>query len=157
MTEISVRAAVNGDATTLSQIALSSKAYWGYSKAFMEACRDELQVTPAKISSNELFYFVAEESGAPQGFYALQKLAPPEWELEALFVLPDNIGKGLGKKLMQHAKSTAKQLGAESILIQGDPNAVGFYEAQGAVKVGERESGSVAGRQLPLFRISLTV
>ena len=40
-------------------------------------------------------------------------------------------------------------------MIQGDPNASKFYEAAGARLVGTRESGSVPGRDLPLYEIDI--
>lgn len=39
--------------------------------------------------------------------------------------------------------------------IKCDPNAAGFYPAAGAKLVGERASGSIPGRDLPLFEIDL--
>ena len=40
-------------------------------------------------------------------------------------------------------------------MIQGDPNAEGFYLRCGAVRIGERESASIPRRMLPLFEIRL--
>jgi hypothetical protein len=36
-----------------------------------------------------------------------------------------------------------------------DPNAAGFYERSGAVRVGEAPSDAVPGRRLPLYEIRL--
>jgi len=41
------------------------------------------------------------------------------------------------------------------MIIQGDPNAEGFYRAMGAERIGEQESHSIPGRMLPLFSLSL--
>ena len=78
-----------------------------------------------------------------------------EMELEMLFVGPDSIGCGHGKRLLDHAKRTAQESGFESILVQGDPHADGFYRSQGGQLVGERPSESIPGRLLPLYRLSL--
>jgi hypothetical protein len=45
--------------------------------------------------------------------------------------------------------------GGGVITVQSDPNAAGFYSHCGGVAVGERESGSVAGRMLPLFELRI--
>ncbi len=154
--QTTIRGALGADADVLTRIAYSSKAYWGYSHEFMEACRDELAVTTQKIENPSFLYFVAMEQAVVQGFYAFEKHSSTQWELEALFVVPEKIGTGLGRLLMQHAKTKAMEFGVKTIIIQGDPNAEGFYVAQGGEKIGEQESGSVAGRQLPLFRIHLS-
>jgi predicted N-acetyltransferase YhbS len=76
-------------------------------------------------------------------------------ELAFLFVEPEVIGRGCGAILVGHARETARSLGFEALVIQGDPHAAGFYEAMGAVRVGTTESGSVPGRRLPVYRIAL--
>ncbi|ASJ57233.1 hypothetical protein BP422_29235 [Brevibacillus formosus] len=37
------------EASELSELAYRSKAYWGHSDEFMEACRDDLTLSPASI------------------------------------------------------------------------------------------------------------
>ena len=54
-----------------------------------------------------------------------------------------------------YAIRRAREAGKRRIVIQGDPNAAGFYRAAGAVPDGERESDSIPGRYLPLFVIEL--
>ena len=152
---IDIRAAAPSDAGVLSEIAFRSKAHWGYSEAFMAACRQELTVTADLIQSRNLHFFVAESGAVIQGFHALEQRADAPWELEALFVDPAFIGRGVGKHLIHHAISTAQSAAADALVIQGDPNAEGFYLSIGAERVGARESHSIAGRLLPLFRINL--
>jgi GNAT superfamily N-acetyltransferase len=126
-----LRAATEEDASSLSQLAIQAKAYWGYPAEFMLACYAELMVTAEAIASSE-----------------------KQIELGALYVKPQNIGKGIGRLLMGRAKAHAGMLGAHSVFIQSDPHAVEFYRAAGAVVVGEKESGSIPGRFLPLLEIS---
>ena len=86
-------------------------------------------------------------------FYALHELGDARAELEALFVVPDLIGQGVGRFLVEQARREAVGLGIDSILIQGDPNAEAFYLEVGAVAAGYRESASIPGRFLPLFNL----
>ncbi|MDH3492652.1 MAG: GNAT family N-acetyltransferase [Acidobacteriota bacterium] len=153
--ELIVRKARKSEARELTAIALSSKAFWGYSVDFMESCKDELEVTGADIDSEEFAYNVACLNEGIKGFYAVHKKSGPEAELEALFVEPGSIGTGIGRLLIEHAMQKAIDEGYSRLLIQGDPNSEGFYLAAGGKKVGERESESIPGRFLPLFRISL--
>lgn len=151
--ETVVRPAAASEAAQLSALALRSKAYWGYDVDFIEACRRELTFDSNYVSSNAVF--VAELDGKPVGFYALERLSDTEAELGALFVEPEHIGRGIGRVLISHAKQTARELGFETIVIQGDPNAANFYRAAGGVRCGELPSRSIPNRVLPLFRIKL--
>jgi GNAT superfamily N-acetyltransferase len=143
------------EASELSRIAFDSKAYWGYSDEFMNACRDELTYDKLMIESSRFEFRACEVDGRLLGFYALDHRGDGHFELEALFVRPDCIGKGVGRHLIEHAKDLARSMGGLRLLIQGDPHAEAFYVAAGGTKVGERESGSVPGRVLPEFQIRL--
>jgi len=98
---------------------------------------------------------VAERNGEIAGFYALEKISANAFELEALFVEPEYIGSGVGRRLIQHALSIVAARSGTVLSIQGDPNAERFYLAAGAKLVGSRESESVPGRFLPLFEITI--
>jgi N-acetylglutamate synthase-like GNAT family acetyltransferase len=150
-----IRAARESEALALGELAFRSKAHWGYSPEFMEACIEELSVAEEDIAAPDALFRLAECEGEIAGYYALVRLSQDEYELDALFVEPQWIGRGIGRALIEHAKKSARQLGVRSLLIQGDPNAERFYLAAGAVQVGERESESVPGRMLPEFRIML--
>ncbi len=151
----SIRKAKTYEVNLLTELAIRSKAYWGYTQSFMEACRDELTVTESSLKSADLHYYVAEENSELLGYYAIEKLTDREFELEALFVEPNFIGKGVGRALIDHAKNLARNLGGEKLIIQGDPNAEKFYRAAGGKSNGSRESASIPGRSLPLFTVDL--
>lgn len=121
----------------------------------MEECTDELTFSAAQIESAEYIFKAAEDSQKILGFYALQKIDTSRFELEALFVDPDHMGIKVGTALIEDAKKTALQQGALSIHIQSDPNAETFYRNAGAINIGQRESGSISGRFLPLLTIGL--
>lgn len=141
----------------LSNLAIRSKAYWNYNEEFLNACRDELTVRPDFVKDNPTF--VIECDGRVTGFYSigqvLDKRGDQRCELDFLFVEPKWIGKGLGGRLIAHAKDEAQRLGYDVMEIQGDPNAEPFYFAAGAVKIGRRESLSIKGRYLPVYEIDL--
>lgn len=148
-----IRKGQPSESELLSDLALRSKAYWGYSQEFMDACRKELTYSPEDIQSNHIF--VAEIDNSIVGFYALTILSPIEIELEALFVEPAYIGQGYGRKLIDHAKTISHKSGKQVMIIQGDPNAASFYLAVGGKLTGERESTSIPGRYLPTFMIQI--
>ena len=55
---IAIRGAVPYEADQLSDIAMRSKEYWGYSDVFLEKCRDELSVQPFDIEDSNFTYSV---------------------------------------------------------------------------------------------------
>lgn len=150
-----IRKAHSSESALLTRIALTSKAYWGYSDEFMQSCKEELTVTPDKLTADHFSYRVIESDGTVHGYYALQTLSGSEVELEALFVIPDAIGNGLGKALMQDAIDCARQAGYKFIIIQSDPHADDFYTAMGSIATGKQESQSIAGRYLTVFKYNL--
>lgn len=147
-----VRRAQRAEAAGLSELALRSKAHWGYDADFLEACRDVLTVSPADIDAGAVF--VAELDGAPAGFYRLGG-GPPVAELEDLWVDPQTMGRGVGTALLAHAAARAQARGCAAVLVESDPHAEGFYRARGAQRVGERPSSVDESRLLPLLRLDL--
>jgi ribosomal protein S18 acetylase RimI-like enzyme len=77
---------------------------------------------------------------------------PPEGELEDLWLDPELIGRGMGRRLFEHALRIASELGFDSLVIEADPNAEPFYLAMGAARIGDRRSST--GRTLPLLRVA---
>lgn len=152
---LNIRDAFPDEARLLSDLALLSKAHWGYSQNFLDSCRSELTVDPAQIGSDSYQYFAAVEGDVIIGFYALERLSDDDYELEALFVDPGHIGTGIGRALIKHATRMLSQRGAARLIIQGDPNATQFYVAAGGRQIGARESASIPGRHLPLFEIEI--
>ena len=153
MSAARVRAAHPSEAAALTELALRSKAHWGYDEAFMAACREELTVTAASVRDGP--YFVAESDGALLGFYGIARLDEQRADLLHFFVDPPAIGHGHGALLLRHAAERARALGYRTLVIDADPNAEGFYLAQGARRIGEAASGSIPWRQLPQLRMDL--
>ena len=152
---VSIRPAVPADALVLSGLAFRSKAYWEYSTEFMEAARVELTVAEEELKNQHCHHWIAESEDRVAGFCAVLQLSATQCQLDALFVEPEFIGKGIGTLLMEHAKADARRFGANALVIQSDPNAAPFYKAAGGVLVGETESGSIPGRFLPVYSIDL--
>jgi GNAT superfamily N-acetyltransferase len=152
MTTIVFRAARPDEAARLTEIALRSKGHWGYSAEFLDACRAELTFHPADVASRRIV--VADSAAGIAGFYSIDG-EPPHGELGNLWVVPERIGTGLGRRLWQHAAADAARAGYLSLRVEADPHAAGFYRAMGAVEAGEVPSGSVPGRALPLLTYAL--
>ncbi|HVD15457.1 MAG TPA: GNAT family N-acetyltransferase [Actinomycetota bacterium] len=148
MSSVAVRPGHAHEASLLSDLALRSKGHWGYDQAFLDACRDELTLTPAEVRAKRTI--VAERDGRVVGFYTLAG-DPPVASLDHLFVEPGEIGTGVGRTLWRHAVAAAQSLGFTRMEIEADPDAEAFYLAMGARRRGTASSGSIPGRELPLL------
>ena len=149
----SIRRAQPDEARRLSELALRSKAHWGYAPGFLEACRLALTLTPDYIGQQHVF--VCETEAAIAGFYALCLTAKGERELDYLYLEPTAIGRGYGKLLWQHAIARARQLAWPDFTIAADPHAEQFYLTMGAQRIGDIESEAEKGRMLPLMGFHL--
>ncbi|MAS33155.1 MAG: GNAT family N-acetyltransferase [Anaerolineaceae bacterium] len=149
-----VRRAEPEEASLLSDLALRSKAHWDYPASFIEACRDDLTVTPHDIAQHAVFVSIASGNQIT-GFYMLVRRSAAEADLSMLFIDPSAIGAGYGRLLFEHAVETARSGGYQHLFIDSDPFAESFYTRMGAVRIGEVESTVLAGRLLPLMRYDL--
>lgn len=127
------RPAVAADADRLSAIALASKAHWGYAPEQLAAWREDLAITPQLIATARVG--VAELAGEAVGTWVLQPGAGT-WTLAHLWLLPQHIGQGLGRAMLDHAMTDAAAQGARRFAIDADPHAEAFYLACGAHRVG---------------------
>ena len=143
------------DCCALSQLVFSSKASHGYDSEFMEACREELIVTPLTLQNGPSCLAWLKDREKPQGFTQIAQNKDGDCELEALFVAPDHQGHGLGQQLFSWATGQARTLGYADLLINSDPGAKRFYLAAGARLIGTAASGSIAGRFLPQLSYAL--
>ena len=151
---ITIRKATVEDCVAITELSLRSKQSNGYDDGFMAACRDELTVTPERLTVGE--YWVAEDH-VLYGCVCLaldknQKSA----EIHAFFIAPEYQRKGIGRRLWQQLTERATALGVNSLRLDADPAAVPFYQQLGFSVAGESPSGSIAGRSLPHMTMALS-
>ena len=84
--------------------------------------------------------FVAEVAGATMGFAAILPREHGDFDLDALFVEPTAWRQGIGRALVEHCAATARDIGAESLYVLGNPHAEGFYHACGFNTLGTKET-----------------
>ena len=77
-----IRPARVDEARLLSDLALRSKAHWGYSAEFIEQCREELSYSEEQLRAEHMRFFVIESAQRVAGFYALKQSSATEIELE---------------------------------------------------------------------------
>lgn len=142
------------DAEALTEIAHASKRYWNYPDHWIEGWRDILTMEPEFIAAN--IVYCAIENRRAVGFYVLTR-ERDGLHLDHLWILPAAMHRGIGRALFEHAITQAKNSAFDSIKIEADPNAEGFYERMGAKRIGTTVNEiDSEKRELPLleFRIS---
>jgi GNAT superfamily N-acetyltransferase len=147
---ISFRAAVPADAPALSRIALAAKRHSGYPDEWIELWRRELTVTPEDVECD--YFSVAEKSAQIAGFISVS-VAGHNAEIEHLWELPEFIGQGVGRALLQQALDWCASRGLTSARVVADPNALGFYLAGG--KLIGRQASVPAPRELPVVQFTI--
>ena len=103
------------DATSLSALAFRSKAYWDYDAQFMEACREELSVPAEAFADETIRMALLDEQMA--GFHRLI-IHSDTADLEALFVDPRFIGKGIGGALWRDVLENVENAGVARLYMR---------------------------------------
>jgi hypothetical protein len=131
---------------------MRSKAIWGYDQEFLYACRGELSFRAMDLKLTPVA--VVEHLNNLVGV-AQVKVAEREADLLKLFVEPEALCCGIGKLLFTWAATVARNMDADQLLIDADPNAAPFYRRMGARDIGLVASGSIPGRMLPRLALDL--
>jgi ribosomal protein S18 acetylase RimI-like enzyme len=146
--KIEIRRATSSDSPRATELARKAKAHWGYPAEWLASWRDDLSITADEIDKHPTF--VASVEGEVVGVCQLRE---PDGRsvLEHVWVDPSVHGKGIGRALVEKAKSIAQGL----IVIIADPSAEPFYMKLGARRVGEVPAPmpGAPGRALPLLEM----
>lgn len=144
--------AIPQDSKVISSLCYASKSFWGYNKDELEAWRDQLTLTPSYISKNSVFKLIVDDELI--AFYAYYKTDKVSVMLDYFFILPDYIGKGFGKVLMDEFLVRVMSEKTHRIVLHADPHAESFYKKYGFISIG-KESTSIDGRFLPIMELQL--
>lgn len=104
------------------------------------------QLRDIYLPAVELWVAVDVED-CPLGFIGLN-----ESHVEMLFIEPDLRGKGIGRTLLDHIRSSRNEMSVD--VNEQNPQAVGFYLHYGFVQTG-RSPLDGEGRPFPLLHLSL--
>ncbi|AYN02442.1 GNAT family N-acetyltransferase [Chryseobacterium sp. 3008163] len=86
------------DSELLTTITKSSKAYWGFSEEILKEWEHLLSISKDYIEKNMVYKLVENENII--GYYSYFSIDEKTIKLDNLFILPEFIGKGFGKTLM---------------------------------------------------------
>jgi N-acetylglutamate synthase-like GNAT family acetyltransferase len=135
---ITVRAATAGERAALEELQRRSSMHEPLYRDQLAAHPDAIELAAELIEAGAVR--VAEQDGAIAGFAALLAPDAGACELDGLFVEPDRMRHGVGRRLIEDARRIAGQKGATRIDVVANPQAVAFYERVGFVRTGEAET-----------------
>jgi GNAT superfamily N-acetyltransferase len=141
------RTAEINDLKTLNTISVKSKSYWGYPESWIEKWLDELTLDEDKFSKQNVLIIEFEQNLI--GFASIVE-NNENYEILHLWILPEYIGKGFGKKLLEKTIQTFVKSDKE-VIVEADPNAEPFYQSQGFITYDKIESFP-KGRFLPVMK-----
>jgi GNAT superfamily N-acetyltransferase len=144
---VTVRTARADDEERLRELALESKAHWGYDLDLVRNWAGDLSFC------GDREHWVAETGGELLGWAGLMPPAGGIAVLDHLWVAPSCHGRGIGSRLFRVAVDRARELGAVRMEWGAEPNAVGFYEQVGGRFL--RDHVSEWGRVTPWMGLDL--
>ena len=146
MNDISFKEGKIGDLAILNEISVRSKKHWRYPDEWVERWLDDLHLKEYDFKNQ--YILIIEIDRQIVGFCSISK-EDNYFEILHLWLLPDYIGKGYGRQLLNNA---IEMFVPENSLIkvEAEPNAEDFYQKNGFATVGKRESYP-PGRFLPLM------
>jgi len=147
-----IEKAKRGDSAILSDITYKGKTFWGYSPEQLERWKNELTISPDYIEKYETYKLVLSEQTI--GYYSFLYIENETIKLDNIFLLPEYMGKGYGRMLMQDCIDRSKLSRTKKIILDAEPNAEKFYEKFGFETFNQFESG-VKGRFLPQMALYL--
>jgi ribosomal protein S18 acetylase RimI-like enzyme len=151
---MTIEKATINDHEILTEITKKSKAYWGYSNEQIEIWSELLTITKTYIETKNVFKLVLNNKIV--GYYSFFITKEETVQLDNLFILPNYIGKGLGRELMDNFLTQLKSSNTKKVILESEPNTEKFYSKFGFTKVGEVET-SIHGRYLPIMELKLTI
>lgn len=146
-TDIQIKNAEVSDIDILNKISVESKMYWNYPQAWIDNWKDVLTLTEKHF--NEQHIYKLEKAGSIIGFCSIVE-NEKDYEVVHLWLIPEYIGKGYGKLLLNETiKRVVKN--DKDIIVESDPNSEAFYASQGFRTFDKRESYP-KGRFLPVMK-----
>ena len=148
---VSIRSARPTEVEILSAIARSAKAHWGYPPEWLETWAADLIYTSRTLQEQDV---IVAESEQVIGVGSMSRRGPTA-EVEGLWVCPEHMGRGVGRRLFEELARRAHDAGASMLRIVSDPHAEAFYRRMGALPRGTVPSRP-EGRRLTLLVLALT-
>jgi maltose O-acetyltransferase len=162
ITKINITKAKQSDHLILTEISFSAKRHWNYPVHYIDLWKNELTITEEYINQNIVykanyiekvlgFYSIIENKS---DFYSNDIFIQKGFWLEHIFIVPEYHRKGIGRLLINHARTVSSEKGISNLMIFVDPYAKGFYEKLGAEYLFDSKS-SIPDRLIPVYNLKM--
>ena len=126
---VGVRPALPSERQALEALQLRASSHATRYAEQLRAHPDAIAIPPDQIAAG--LVRVADADGQVAGFAVLLPPAGGACELDGIFVDPGQMGRGIGRLLIDDAVAIARRAGAVAIEVTANPDALGFYERLG--------------------------
>ncbi|MFN8021007.1 MAG: GNAT family N-acetyltransferase [Acidimicrobiales bacterium] len=148
-----LRPATTADLPAIALVYRAASLHWDDTRQWLLERPEFLAIDGGELLAR--LTVVAERDGELVGFASCTRPLDGRSELEDLFVLPDRMGGGVGRALVDAVANSAVADGAVVLDVTANSNALGFYEAVGFRTVGSADTpGGPAPRMVLALDIS---
>lgn len=145
-----IRPALPAEIGVLEDLQRRSAMIWDEYRDDLRRHPDAVEVPTEAVFEQRVR--IAIGGGRILGFCTVAPLGEGRSDLDALFVEPELMGQGVGRRLLDDALTIAREQGARRLEVTANPRAVGFYE-----KAGFASDGAVQTRFGPALRMHLRI
>ena len=142
------RRAILDDLPKLNYISVESKKYWQYPDEWIQKWKPDLMIAEEDLAENSITVAVSGENVV--GFCAILEHRE-KYEIIHLWLLPEFIGKGFGKLLLEEALKNAINE-PKPVIVESDPNAEAILSPDKGLSHSIKVESYPPGRFLPLMK-----
>lgn len=124
-----IRLARPEERSALIELKRRASLTWEEDRPYVLAHPEDVDLPADQIAEGRVSVF--EEEGAMLGFVVVLPRDDGHAQLDALFVEPHAQGRGVGRRLAEHALAMGRAAGAIDLILIANANAAGFYRKCG--------------------------
>ena len=137
----------------MRDLIVRSMGYWDRPPGYVEEARELMTLSGADLARDDAWVVLV--NGAVAGFYRLSRADVSAAEIEEFHLEPPMIGRGVGRRMFEHACDAARGMGVSQLVWSTDANTVGFYARMGGEITGTTPSGIEGDEPLTSMRLDL--
>ena len=149
---VAFRRALPSEADAARDLILRSMGHWDHPPGYLEEAAGLSSLSAEDLRRDDAWMVLVD--GAVAGFYRLSR-ARESAEIEEFHLEPSVIGRGIGRRMFDHAAERARAAGARWLVWSTDANSLGFYLRMGGEITGTEPSGIAGDEPLTCMRLEL--
>jgi GNAT superfamily N-acetyltransferase len=149
---VSFRRAQPDEAGAVRALIVRSMGHWPHAPGYLADAAELMSISASDLARDESWVVLADDAVA--GFYRLSRDGDG-FEIEEFHLEPPMIGRGIGRRMFEHAIGRAGAVGGRFLAWSTEANALGFYLRMGGEITGTEPSGIVGDEPLVRMRLDL--